>query len=170
MRRVLSRHASWTTAHTTWSARSTGRVTCQASAGDILDAILCAAPSGEVVAESMTRGVRSQGSYSRSRIAVHAGFTNPSTSERRTSARRRCSSSSEQITSTSTSSAPATLDVPTQPSRVSAVGLTHSTITFNPSSSCSRASACATAYPTGPSGWDSADQATIACSMRSTRR
>jgi hypothetical protein len=58
-----------------------------------------------------------------------------------TSARRLCSSSSEQITSTSRTSAPAAAAVPTQPSRVSAVGLTHSTITSNPSSSCSRARA-----------------------------
>ena len=43
--------------------------------GSILDAILCAALSGEGVAESTMRGVRSQGSYSRSTIAVDAGFT-----------------------------------------------------------------------------------------------
>jgi hypothetical protein len=37
-----------------------------------------------------------------------------------------------QITSISTSSAPAALAAPTQPSLVSAVGLTHSTITSGP--------------------------------------
>ena len=48
------------------------------------------------------------------------------------------------------STAPAVSAVPSQPSRVAANGLTHSTMTSKPSCSCS-ASECATAYPTGPS-------------------
>jgi hypothetical protein len=123
----------------------------------------------DMMAESSTRWVRSQGWYSRATISCHVGSLRSVMSTVRLSARRRCSTGSEQITSTSTTRAPWDSPVSRQACRVRASGFTESATTDNPLRSWSPASAYPTTYPTGPIGCASDVARRMACSMLSTR-
>ncbi len=68
----------------------------------------------------------------------------------RRSARLRCSSGSEQMTSTPSRRAELCCAVADQASRVASTGLTHSTTTESPSRNCSAASAYPVMYPAVP--------------------